>query len=166
MMTVDQFKQENADQTSKTKSTPELDEFLNLSAGEKRILVCTASANPGQVQYSWSIRNSGHQNDTSTSSYHISESPATERFITVTIGSSINNGFIEVDNVGGLNKSILILQDRLDITNNDVVNDNDEYHGRGNDKLNNGASEDVRTYVCTVNNTVGTHQCTINVQGN
>lgn len=155
-MTVDQFKQEKADQTSKTESTSELDEFLNSSAGEKRILVCTASANPSQVQYSWSTRNLGRQNDTSTSSSSVPEQ-ATEKIITVAIGSSTNNGFIEVDNVGGLNKSILILEDSNNV---------DDGQGSANEKSNNGASEDVKTYICTVNNTVGTHQCTINVQGN
>jgi len=157
MITVDQFKQESS--ASLTDQSSELEEFLSSSSGEKRILVCTATANPGQVQYTWTIRNSGRQNDTSTSL--TSDSPATERIITVSIGSSGNSGSNEVDNIGSYNRSILILQDRLEVTNNE----DDE--GRGSDNIpNNGASEGVRTYVCTVYNTVGSDQCSIQVQGN
>ncbi|XP_060858913.1 uncharacterized protein LOC132936236 isoform X6 [Metopolophium dirhodum] len=155
MITVDQFKQESS--ASLTDQSSELEEFLSSSSGEKRILVCTATANPGQVQYTWTIRNSGRQNDTSTSL--TSDSPATERIITVSIGSSGNSGSNEVDNIGSYNRSILILQDRLEVTNNE----DDE--GRGSDNIpNNGASEGVRTYVCTVYNTVGSDQCSIQVQ--
>ncbi|XP_016657684.1 uncharacterized protein LOC100161772 isoform X2 [Acyrthosiphon pisum] len=157
MITVDQFKQESS--ASLTDQSSELEEFLSSSSGEKRILVCTATANPGQVQYTWTIRNSGRQNDTTTSL--TSDSPATERIITVSIGSSGNSGSNEVDNIGSYNRSILILQDRLEVTNNE---DDDE--GRGSDNIpNNGASEGVRTYVCTVYNTVGSDQCSIQVQG-
>ncbi|XP_008180293.1 uncharacterized protein LOC100161772 isoform X4 [Acyrthosiphon pisum] len=156
MITVDQFKQESS--ASLTDQSSELEEFLSSSSGEKRILVCTATANPGQVQYTWTIRNSGRQNDTTTSL--TSDSPATERIITVSIGSSGNSGSNEVDNIGSYNRSILILQDRLEVTNNE---DDDE--GRGSDNIpNNGASEGVRTYVCTVYNTVGSDQCSIQVQ--
>ncbi|XP_060844701.1 uncharacterized protein LOC132924417 isoform X6 [Rhopalosiphum padi] len=155
MITVDQFKQESS--ASLTDQSSELEEFLSSSSGEKRILVCTATANPSQVQYTWTIRNSGRQNDTSTSSP--SDSPATERVITVSIGSSGNSGSNEVDNMGSYNRSILILQDRLEVSNND------DEEGRGSDNIsNNGASEGVRTYVCTVNNTVGSDQCSIQVQ--
>jgi len=157
MITVDQFKQESS--ASLTDQSSELEEFLSSSSGEKRILVCTATANPGQVQYTWTIRNSGRQNDTSTSL--TSDSPATERIITVSIGSSGNSGSNEADNIGSYNRSILILQDRLEVTNNE----DDE--GRDSDNLpNDGTSEGVRTYVCTVFNTVGSDQCSIQVQGN
>uniref|UniRef100_A0A2H8TD35 Hemicentin-1 n=1 Tax=Melanaphis sacchari TaxID=742174 RepID=A0A2H8TD35_9HEMI len=156
MITVDQLKQESS--ASLTDQSSELEEFLSSSSGEKRILVCTATANPGQVQYTWTIRNSGRQNDTSTSL--TSDSPATERVITVSMGSSGNSGSNEMDNMGSYNRSILILQDRLEVSNNE----DDE--GRGTDNIpNNGASEGVRTYVCTVNNTVGTDRCSIQVQG-
>jgi len=157
MITVDQFKQESS--ASLTDQSSELEEFLSSSSGEKRILVCTATANPGRVQYTWTIRNSGRQNDTSTSS--TSDSPATERIITLSVGSSGNSGSTEMDNIGSFNRSILILQDRLEVS----TNEDDE--GRGSDNIpNNGASEGVRTYVCTVNNTVGSDQCSIQVQGN
>lgn len=157
MITVDQFKEESS--SSLTDQSSELEEFLSSSSGEKRILVCTATANPGQVQYTWTIRNSGRQNDTSSSL--TSDSPATERIITVSIGSSGNSGSDEMDNIGSFNWSILILQDRLEVS----TNEDDE--GRGSDDIpNSGASEGVRTYVCTVNNTVGWDQCSIQVQGN
>lgn len=157
MVTVDQFKQESS--ASLTDQSSELEEFLSSSSGEKRILLCTATANPGHVQYTWTIRNSGRQNDTSTSL--ISDSPATERVITVSVGSPSNSGSNEMDSMGSYNRSILILQDRLEVSNND----DDE--GRGSDNIpSNGASEGVRTYVCTVNNTVGSDQCSIQVQGN
>lgn len=158
MLTVDQLKEETASITDQSsESTAELDEFLSSSAGEKRILVCTATANPGQVQYTWTIRNSARQNDTSAST---SDSPATERIITVAIGSTANSGSIELDGNGSFNRSILILQDRLEVSSSE---DDD---GRGNDNTpNTGAAEGVRTYVCTVNNTVGWDQCTIQVQG-
>lgn len=157
MITVDQFKQESS--TSLTDQSSELEEFLSSSSGEKRILVCSATANPGQVQYTWTIRNSGRQNDTSTSL--TSDSPATERIITVSIGSSGNSGSNEVDTSGSFNRSILILQDRLEVSNSE----DDE--GRDSDNIpNDGASEGVRTYVCTVYNTVGSDQCSIQVQGN
>ncbi|XP_050063742.1 uncharacterized protein LOC114121914 isoform X5 [Aphis gossypii] len=155
MVTVDQFKQESS--ASLTDQSSELEEFLSSSSGEKRILLCTATANPGHVQYTWTIRNSGRQNDTSTSL--TSDSPATERVITVSVGSPSNSGSNEMDSMGSYNRSILILQDRLEVSNND----DDE--GRGSDNIpSNGASEGVRTYVCTVNNTVGSDQCSIQVQ--
>jgi hypothetical protein len=67
---------------------------------------------------------------------------------------------MESDGNGGFNRSILILQDRLEVSSSE---DDD---GRGNDNApNNGAAEGVRTYVCTVNNTVGSDQCSIQVQG-
>lgn len=157
MITVDQFKQESS--ASLTDQSSELEEFLSSSSGEKRILVCTATANPGQVQYTWTIRNSGRQNDTSTSL--TSDSPATERIITVSNGSPGNSGSNEVDTIGSYNRSILILQDRLEVSNNE----DDE--GRGSDNIpDDGASEGVRTYMCTVYNTVGSDQCSIQVQGN
>lgn len=164
MLTVDQLKQETAnfnDQSSESGSA-ELDEFLSSSAGEKRILVCTATANPSQVQYTWTARNSGHRNDTSTTSSSTSDSPASERIITVAVGSPVDIGSTEVFvNVKSLNRSILILQDTLEVTTSE---DDD---GRGNDNTsNNNASEGVRTYVCTVNNSVGWDQCSIQVHGN
>lgn len=162
MLTVDQLKQETAslaDQTTESGSTAELDEFLSSSAGEKRVLVCTATANPGQVQYTWTIRDSRH-NDTSTSSSLTSDTRATERIITVAIGSSGSSGSMETDSVGSLNRSVLILQDMLEVSNS-------EDDGRSNDNAqNNGATEGIRTYICTVNNTVGSDQCSIQVQGN
>ncbi|KAF0769605.1 Hemicentin-1 [Aphis craccivora] len=155
MITVDQFKQESS--ASLTDQSSELEEFLSSSSGEKRILVCSATANPGNVQYTWTIRNSGRQNDTSTSL--TSDSPATERVITISVGSPSSSGSNEMDSMGSYNRSILILQDRLEVSNND----DDE--GRGSDNIpSNGASEGVRTYVCTVNNTVGFDQCSIQVQ--
>lgn len=164
MLTVDQLKQETAsmtDQSTESGSTAELDEFLSSSAGEKRILVCTATANPSQVQYTWTIRNSGRHNDTSSSM--TSDSPATERIITVAIGSPAISGTTETDSTVIrvlLNRSVMILQDRLEVSSEDD-------DGSGTDNAsNNGASEGVRTYVCTVNNTVGSDQCTIQVQGN
>lgn len=161
MLTVDQLKQEMTsmtDQSTESGSTTELEEFLSSSAGEKRILVCTATANPGQVQYTWTIRNSGRHNDTSSSI--TSDSPATERTITVAIGSPANGGSTETDSTVILNRSVMILQDRLEVNSEDD-------DGRGTDNApNNGASEGVRTYVCTVNNTVSWDQCFIQVQGN
>lgn len=163
MLTVDQLKQETAsvgDQSTESGSTAELDEFLSSAAGEKRILVCTATANPSQVQYTWTIRNSGRHNDTSSSTYTTSDSPATEKIITVAIGSSANSGSTEADTTIILNRSVMILQDRLEVSSEDD-------DGRGADNTSdNGSSEGVRTYVCTVNNTVGSDQCTIQVQGN
>lgn len=161
MLTVDQLKQETAslaDQSTESGSTAELDEFLSSSAGEKRVLVCTATANPGQVQYTWTIRDS-RQNDTSTSSSLTSDTRATERIITVAIGSSAISGSTETDNLGSLNRSVLILQDMLEVSNS-------EDDGRSNENSqNNGATEGIRTYICTVNNTVGSDQCSIQVQG-
>jgi len=164
MLTVDQLKQETSsitDQLSVSGITAELDEFISSSAGEKRILVCTATANPGHVQYTWTIRNSGHGNDTSTASSATSDSPAVERIITVAIGGPLaNGGPMEMDSVGILNRSVLILQDILEVSSSE------DEDGRGNDEDNaHGKAEGVRTYVCTVNNTVGWDQCTIQVQG-
>lgn len=165
MTTVDKLKQEMASLSSQSgsiNSATELDEFLSSSAGDKRILVCTATANPSQVQYTWTIRDSGRQNDTPTTSPSstTSDSPATERVITVAIGSSSNNGLFELqDNLNNLNRSILILQDRLE------VSDNDDGNNDNDNRQNGGASEGVRTYVCTVNNTVGWDQCITQVQG-
>lgn len=158
MLTVDQLKEETASITDQSsESTAELDEFLSSSAGEKRVLVCTATANPGQVQYTWTIRNSARENDTSASTYDF---PATERIITVAIGSGGNSGSMESDGNGSYNRSILILEDRVE------VSDSEDDDGRGNNNApNNGAAEGVRTYVCTVNNTVSSDQCIIQVQG-
>jgi len=164
MLTVDQLKQETssvtAGQPSESGATAELDEFLSSSAGEKRILVCTATANPGHVQYTWTVRNSGRVNDTSAaSSSTTSDSPAAERIITVAIGGPSANGWsMETDNGGFLNRSVLILQDTLEVSSSE------EGDGRDNDNVPN-KGEGVRTYVCTVNNTVGWDQCTIQVQG-
>lgn len=167
MLTVDQLKKETASTYGQfsgsvsPSSLTELDEFLSSAAGDKRILVCTATANPGSVQYTWTIRDSGRQNDTTTSPpSSTADSPATERIITVSIGSSASIGSFETDNIGGYNRSVLILQDRLEVSTSD---DGD---GRGSDnRQNDGATEGVRTYVCTVNNTVGWDQCSIQVQG-
>lgn len=157
---MEQLKQETAalnDQSSESGTTSELDEFLSSASAEKRILVCTATANPGHVQYTWTIRNSGRQNDTSSST--TSDSPATERIITVAVGSSANGE--SVDSIASFNRSILILQDRLEVS----ANENDDGSDNENVPIN-SVTEGVRTYVCTVNNTVGFDQCTIQVQGN
>jgi len=89
-----------------------------------------------------------------------SDSPAAERIITVAVGGSSANGggSTEADNVGFLNRSVLILQDTLEVSSSE------EGDGRDNDNVPN-KGEGVRTYVCTVNNTVGWDQCTIQVQG-
>lgn len=165
MLTVDQLKQETAASSTADQSAPvsELDEFLSSSAGEKRILVCTATANPGQIQFTWTIRNSGRQNDTQ-SSYQSSDSVATERIIIATTGSS--TGTTETDAVGSiLNRSILVLQDSLEVSSSDDDGDDDETTADKTTDGGGGASEGVRTYICTVNNTVGSDQCTIQVQG-
>lgn len=166
-MTVDQLKQETtngAEQSSESRSaTEELNEFITSSAGDKRVLVCTATANPGQVQYTWTIRNSGRQNDTSTPSSSTSNSPATERIITVAMGSS-GGGSADVVGVGSVNRSVLILQDRVEVSLDDV-DDDDDANGKGNENAPKKPTEGVRTYICTVNNTVGWDQCTIQVQG-
>lgn len=166
MLTVDQLKQETSSMTadqsmSDSGTTVELDEFLSSSAGEKRILICTATANPGNVQYTWTVRNSGRSNDTSSASSSMtSDSAAAERVITVSIGaSSANDGSMESDNVGILNRSVLILQDTLEV----VSSDDGDNRDNDNDVVD--KAEGVRTYVCTVNNTVGSDQCTIQVQG-
>lgn len=152
---MDQLKQETTGLPNiEPGSAAELDEFVSSSAGDKRVLVCTATANPNQVQYTWTVRDSGRQNDTTLPS--TSDSPATDRVITV-----VSVAPPETDSTGLFNRSVLILQDRLEVS----VSEGDSASG-GENAANVGTAEGVRTYVCTVNNTVGWDQCTIQVQGN
>lgn len=166
-MTVDQLKQETTngvEQSSESRSaTEELNEFLTSSAGDKRVLVCTATANPGQVQYTWTTKNSARQNDTSTSSSSTSSSPATEKIITVVMGLN-SGGSADVEGIGSLNRSVLILQDRVEVNLDDIDEDDDD-NGKGNENIPKKSTEGVKTYICIVNNTVGWDQCTIQVQG-
>lgn len=146
---MDQLKQETTSLPNiEPGSAAELDEFITSSAGDKRVLVCTASANPIQVQYTWTVRDSGHQNDTTLPL--TSDSPATDRVITVVSVASP-----ETDSAGNFNRSVLVLQDRLEVSVSE-----------GDSTSENAANVGVRTYVCSVNNTVGWDQCTIQVQGN
>lgn len=153
LLTVDQMRQETAGQSS-SEIGAELDEFLASSAGEKRVLVCTATANPGHIQYTWTVRNPGRRNDTPATSAADSL-PAEERTI-VALGPSTAEQSA-ADGAITFNRSVLVLQDGLTV---DVTDD-----GRTDETTSNGASEGVRTYVCTVNNTVGVDQCSIQVQG-
>lgn len=148
MLTVDQLKRETAGPPNiEAGSAAELDEFVASSAGEKRVLVCTATANPNQVQYAWTVRDSGRQNDTSSAPTP-SDFPAAERVIAVIAAASP-----DTDGGASFNRSVLILQDQLEVSVGDGASGGEN------------AAEGVRTYVCTVNNTVGWDQCTIQVQG-
>jgi hypothetical protein len=147
------MRQETAGQ-SPSEIGAELDEFLASSAGEKRVLVCTATANPGHIQYTWTVRNPSRRNDTPPTSAADSL-PAAERTI-VALGPSTAEQSA-ADGAITFNRSVLVLQDGLTV---DVTDD-----GRADETTANGGADGVRTYVCTVNNTVGVDQCTIQVQG-
>ncbi|VVC24095.1 Hypothetical protein CINCED_3A020233 [Cinara cedri] len=164
LMTVDQLKQEttNGVEQASESGTEDLNTILSSYSGEKRVLVCTATANPSQVQYTWTVRNSGRQNDTSTPSSLTSDSPASDRIITVAMRST-KDGSTDMDSAESWNQSVLILHDILEVPDDENDNDNEE-NGKSNDNAPNKPAEGVRTYVCTVNNTVGWDQCTIQVQ--
>ncbi|XP_050528945.1 uncharacterized protein LOC126898699 isoform X2 [Daktulosphaira vitifoliae] len=115
----------------------------DLDDPERRILVCTVKANPGQVQFTWTTVRRENQNDTDSPaavSY-----PVTEETV-VTWGESVVPTDVEGFTAYSPNRSVLILKESVAMSEENGI-------------------DGVRTYVCTISNAVGTEQCTVKVQG-